>query len=59
MLERESPEVRMQTSLVLLITLAVIVCLAFLAAETFREFKRMDRKPADFEGSDRLAGSAE
>jgi hypothetical protein len=49
----------MQTSLVLLITLAVVVCLALLAVETVREFKRMDRKPADFEGSDRLAGSAE
>jgi hypothetical protein len=49
----------MHTSLVLLITLAVVVCLALLAVETVREFKRMDRRPGDFEGSDRLAGSAE
>lgn len=49
----------MQTSLVLLVTLAVVVCLALLAVETVREFRRMDRRPADFEGSDRLAGSAE
>jgi hypothetical protein len=49
----------MQTSLVLLVTLAVVVCLALLAVETVREFKRMDRRPSDFEGSDRLAGSAE
>jgi hypothetical protein len=49
----------MQTSLVLLITLAVVVCLGLLAMETVREFKRMDKRPADFEGSDRLAGSAE
>jgi hypothetical protein len=49
----------MQTSLVLLITLAVVVSLSLLAAETVREFLRMDRKPSDFEGSDRLAGSAE
>jgi Tfp pilus assembly protein PilX len=49
----------METSLVLLITLAVVVCLALLAVATVREFKRMDRRPSDFEGSDRLAGSAE
>jgi heme/copper-type cytochrome/quinol oxidase subunit 2 len=49
----------MQTSLVLLITLAVVVCLVLLAVETVREFRRMDRRPSDFEGSDRLAGSAE
>ena len=45
--------------LVFLVTLAIVLCLAFLAAETIREFKRMDRRPSDFTGSDRLAGSAE
>lgn len=45
--------------LVLLIALAVAICLIFLAIETIREFKRMNRRPSDFEGSDRLAGSAE
>lgn len=50
----------MTMSLVLiLITLAVVACLALLAVETVHEFKRMDRRPADFEGSDRFAGSAE
>lgn len=44
---------------VLLVALAVIVCLFLLAVETVREFKRMDRHPSDFTGSDRLAGSAE
>jgi hypothetical protein len=49
----------MNTTLIVLVTLAVVVCLALLAVETIREFKRMDRKPTDFTGSDRLAGSAE
>jgi Tfp pilus assembly protein PilX len=49
----------MQFSLVLLISLAVMVALAILAVATIREFKRMDRNPGDFTGSDRLAGSAE
>ncbi len=47
-------------SLVLfLITLGVIACLALLVFETVREFNRMERRPRDFEGSDRFAGSAE
>lgn len=49
----------MQMSLVLLVSLAVVVALAALAVETIREFKRMDRDPGPFTGSDRLAGSAE
>ncbi len=49
----------MQISLVLLISLAVLAALILLAVETVREFRRMDRRPSDFEGSDRLAGSAE
>ena len=49
----------MHSTLVLLVTMAVVICLAFLAVETVREFKRMNRRPSDFEGSDRLAGSAE
>lgn len=49
----------MQTSLVLLVTLSVVVCLVLLAAETVREFRRMDRHPSEYTGSDRLAGSAE
>lgn len=49
----------MQFSLVLLVSFAVVVVLAALAVETIREFKKMDRNPDDFTGSDRLAGSAE
>lgn len=49
----------MQISLVLLISLGVAAALVTLAVETIREFKRMDRNPGDFTGSDRLAGSAE
>lgn len=49
----------MQFSLVLLVSIAVLVALVVLAVETIREFKRMDRNPGDFTGSDRLAGSAE
>lgn len=49
----------MEISLVLAITLAVVTALIVLAVETVREFRRMDRRPSDFEGSDRLAGSAE
>ena len=49
----------MQISLVLLASLAVLGSLVFLAAETIREFRRMDRDPGEFTGSDRLAGSAE
>ena len=49
----------MEMSLVVVISIAVVVSLALLAGETIREFRRMDKKPADFSGSDRLAGSAE
>lgn len=49
----------MTVSVIIVISIAVIVALLFLAAETIREFRKMDRKPDDFTGSDRLAGSAE
>ncbi|MDQ3003714.1 MAG: hypothetical protein M3Y08_20950 [Fibrobacterota bacterium] len=49
----------MEMSLVVGISLAVFAALVFLAAETVREFKRMDKNPRDFSGSDRIAGSAE
>jgi len=49
----------MSTTLIVLIALLVLVPLAILAFSTIREFKKMDEKPDDFTGSDRLAGSAE
>jgi hypothetical protein len=49
----------MEFSLVIVISLAVLVALVLLAAETIREFRRMDKKTSDYTGSDRLAGSAE
>lgn len=49
----------MEFSLIVAISLAVFAALVFLAAETIREFRRMDRKTSDYTGSDRLAGSAE
>lgn len=49
----------MHVSLVLIVALAVVICLLLLVLETIREFKRMDRHPSDFTGSDRLAGSSE
>jgi hypothetical protein len=49
----------MHMPLVLVVAFAVVICLVALAVETVREFKRMDRRPSDFTGSDRIAGSAE
>jgi hypothetical protein len=49
----------MEASLVIVISLAVMAALILLASETVREFKRMDRHPEEFTGSDRFAGSAE
>ncbi len=49
----------MEGSLVIVISLAVMAALMLLAAETVREFRRMDKKPGDYTGSDRLAGTAE
>ena len=49
----------MEITLVLTVSLAILGSLVFLALETIREFKRMDRDPSKFTGSDRLAGSAE
>jgi hypothetical protein len=42
-----------------MVAVAVVICLMVLTVETIREFKRMDRHPSDFTGSDRLGGSAE
>ncbi len=49
----------MEFSLVIVISLAVMAALILLAAETVREFRRMDKNTSDYTGSDRLAGSAE
>ncbi|HKP97447.1 MAG TPA: hypothetical protein VJ385_17005 [Fibrobacteria bacterium] len=49
----------MEISLVVIISIAVMVALVLLAAETVREFKRMDKNPGNFTGSDRFAGTAE
>jgi hypothetical protein len=49
----------MEFSLLIVISLAVFAALILLAAETVREFRRMDRHTSDYTGSDRLAGSAE
>ena len=49
----------MEASLVIVFSLSVLFALVLLAVETVREFKRMDKKPADYTGSNRLAGSAE
>ncbi len=49
----------MELSLVVVISLAVFAALLLLAGETVREFKRMDKHPGDYTGSDRFAGSAE
>jgi hypothetical protein len=49
----------MEFPLVIIISLAVFAALVVLAAETIRQFRRMDKKTSDYTGSDRLAGSAE
>lgn len=49
----------MSATVVIVISIAVLFALILLAAATIREFRKMDRKPDDFTGSDRLAGSAE
>ena len=49
----------MEIPLVVIISIAVMVALVLLAAETIREFRRMDKDPENFSGSDRLAGTAE
>ena len=49
----------MHVSLGLIVAVAVVICLLLLVVQTIREFKRMDRHPSDFTGSNRLAGSAE
>ncbi len=40
-------------------SISAFVLLMALGMFTFREFRKMNRKPEDFTGSDRLAGSAE
>lgn len=47
------------TTIVIAWGVSIFVLLAVLAVETVREFKRMNRRPGQFTGSDRLAGSAE
>jgi hypothetical protein len=49
----------MWTVLLIVVCAVTFLLLSALAAETIREFRRMDRDPKDFTGSDRLAGSAE
>lgn len=49
----------MSTTVILAWSISVFVLLVALMVETIREFNRMDRHTQDFEGSDRLAGSAE
>jgi hypothetical protein len=49
----------MEFTLLIVISLAVLAALILLAWETVREFRRMDKRPSDYTGSDRLAGSAE
>ena len=40
-------------------SVSIFALLAALGAMTFREFRKMNKKPDEFTGSDRLAGSAE
>lgn len=49
----------MSTTVVIALSVAVFALLVALGVETIREFKRMDRDPGNYTGSDRLAGSAE
>ncbi len=49
----------MTTTVIIAWSVAVFALLVALGVETIREFKRMNRHPGDFTGSDRLAGSAE
>lgn len=49
----------MSTTLIIAWSVSVFVLLMALMVETIREFNRMDHRPGDFSGSDRLAGSAE
>jgi hypothetical protein len=49
----------MSITFIVLISIGILMALVLLAVETIREFGKMDRKPDDFTGSDRLAGSAE
>lgn len=49
----------MEILLIDIISIAVFIALVLLAVETIREFRRMDRDPRDYSGSDRLAGTAE
>lgn len=44
---------------VLAISIAVIIALFFLTIETIFELTRMDKKPREYTGSNRIAGTAE
>lgn len=49
----------MFTTLVITLSVAVFMLLVALMVETIREFGRMEHRPHEYTGSDRLAGSAE
>jgi hypothetical protein len=49
----------MSTAIVSVFSALIFLLLAVLGVETLNEFKRMNRHPGDFSGSDRLAGTGE
>lgn len=49
----------MSTTVVLAWSVSVFVLLVALVVETIREFNRMERRPGEYSGSDRLAGTSE
>lgn len=49
----------MSTAMIAVFSAMILVLLVLLAVETIREFKRMNRRPGDYTGSDRLAGTGE
>lgn len=49
----------MSLTVIVLISIGVLIALVVLTVATIREFRKMDRKPDEFTGSDRMAGSAE
>lgn len=49
----------MSTTIIIAWSASVFVLLMALMVETIREFNRMEKRPGEYSGSDRLAGSAE
>lgn len=49
----------MSTYWVLIPSLGIFALLLLLAVETVREFRRMNKDPRDYSGSNRLAGTPE